>query len=52
MGKPENFADTVGMVAGLDLIISLASVVAHLDEALGKPCLVLWAVYSALALLR
>jgi tetratricopeptide (TPR) repeat protein len=37
----ENFADTAGVVANLDLIISVDTAVAHLAGAMGKPVWVL-----------
>jgi hypothetical protein len=42
-----DFADTAGLVANLDLVISVDTAVAHLAGALGKPCWLLLPDYRA-----
>jgi hypothetical protein len=41
MAKCGDFADTARVIAGLDLVVAVDSVVAHIAGALGVPCLML-----------
>jgi ADP-heptose:LPS heptosyltransferase len=36
-GRIEDWADTAGLISGLDLVIAVDTAVAHLAGALGKP---------------
>ena len=41
MPRIQDLADTCGLIAGLDLVVTVCTSVAHLASAMGKPCLLL-----------